>query len=139
MFARWARHPTRHTLICESCTGLGYATHKNGTQEHRCDHCSKSFGPAHFDARALHNKNQRPDATLTCLTCRLYKCTVCGVDKLKTEFSRKQMDHHVTRGWQLRCTACEETAVYACAAPPCAKQKFTKPETAFDKVRYPNT
>ena len=68
--ASWQKDRSRVTLICKTCSDLGFSSKKGGTDGFSCARCRGSFGPGRFNAKQLDNKKQRPTTTLFCLGCR---------------------------------------------------------------------
>ena len=58
------------TLVCRSCTELGYSGGKNGTTTYQCARCRQNLGHGRFTSKALNNKQQRTKSDLYCKDCR---------------------------------------------------------------------
>ena len=52
------------TLVCRSCTDLGYSGRTNGTTTYQCARCGEHLGHQRFTSNALKNKQRRPHSNL---------------------------------------------------------------------------
>ena len=94
---------------------------------HRCKMCGLTFD----DARQLQCNIAQ------CTKCVTQKCSQCGIEKLRKEFSETQRHNAVQYGRRkIQCHACAEMKLYTCDAPPCQKKHIEKPQSEFDKKHF---